>query len=182
METTKGLSIVQMTKIAFMIAFVSASSYIRIPLPFSGAVITGQTLAVNVAALVLSPKEIGFTMGCYWLLGLVGVPVFGGMAGPGMIFGPTGGYVAAFVPAAICISFLKGKNYNRIRYGVVTLCIGIPMINGIGTVWLKLITGITWKMAFLTGFMPYIFLDVIKCLLAVGLAKHIQRIFTLFNS
>ena len=117
------LSTTQITKIALMTAFVSAASYLRIPLPFSEAAITGQTLAVNLVALVLSPGEAFVTMLCYWLLGVVGAPVYGGAAGPGKMFGPAGGYFAAFMLAVVLIARLRGTKYNIIRYALVTILI-----------------------------------------------------------
>ena len=107
----KKLSTPQITKIALMVAFVSAASYLRIPLPFSEAAITGQTLAVNLVALTLSPLEAFITLLCYWLLGLVGAPVYGGASGPGKMFGPAGGYFIGFIVAVVLIAWLRGKKY-----------------------------------------------------------------------
>ncbi len=170
----KKLSTPQITKIALMIAFVSAASYLRIPLPFSEAAITGQTLTVNLVALVLSPLEAFITMLCYWLLGVVGAPVYGGPAGPGKMFGPAGGYFAAFMLAVVLIGLLKGKKYSIVRYAVVTILIGIPMIDGIGFIWMKTVAGVTWKAAFFAGFVPFIPLDIVKCIAAVLIAKPVQ--------
>lgn len=170
----KKLSTPQITKIALMIAFVSAASYLRIPLPFSEAAITGQTLAVNLVALVLSPLEAFITMLCYWLLGVVGAPVYGGPAGPGKMFGPAGGYFAAFMLAVVLIGLLKGKKYSIVRYAIVTILIGIPMIDGIGFIWMKTVAGMTWKAAFFAGFVPFIPLDIVKCIAAVLIAKPVQ--------
>lgn len=170
----KKLSTPQITKIALMIAFVSAASYLRIPLPFSEAAITGQTLAVNLVALVLSPLEAFITMLCYWLLGVVGAPVYGGPAGPGKMFGPAGGYFAAFMLAVVLIGLLKGKKYSIVRYAIVTILIGIPVIDGIGFIWMKVAAGMTWKAAFFAGFVPFIPLDIVKCIAAVLIAKPVQ--------
>lgn len=178
MTKEQKLSTAQITKIALMVAFICVASYIRIPLPFEVGAITGQTLAVNLIALLLSPGEAFITMLCYWILGVVGAPVYGGPAGPGKMFGPAGGYFAAFMVAAALIAALRGKKYSVPRYILVTVLIGLPVINGIGFVWMKLAAGMTWKVAFMTGFVPYIPLDVVKCLAAVALAKPIQKAFS----
>ncbi|MCM1157408.1 MAG: biotin transporter BioY [Bacteroidales bacterium] len=175
------LSTMQITRIALMTAFISASSYLRIPLPFAGGVITGQTLAVNLVALVLTPSEAGMTMLCYWLLGVLGVPVYGGAAGPGKMFGLTGGYCAAFILAAFLIAGLRGKEYNFVRYVLVTVLIGIPVIDGIGFAWMKAVSGMTWKSAFATGFLPYLPLDAVKCIGAVLLAKPVGHAFRIME-
>lgn len=171
------LTTAQITKIALMVAFISAASYLRIPLPFSVGAITGQTLAVNLVALLLLPGEAFITMLCYWLLGVVGVPVYGGAAGPGKMFGPAGGYFMAFMLAAVLIAKLRGTKYNIIRYALVTILVGIPVIDGIGFIWMKAVADMTWKVAFLTGFLAYIPLDIVKCIAAILLAKPIQSAF-----
>ena len=178
----KKLSTAQITKIALMVAFVSAASYLRIPLPFSEAAITGQTLAVNLVALILSPGEAFLTMVCYWLLGVVGAPVYGGAAGPGKMFGPAGGYFAAFLLAVVLIAALRGKKYNLIRYTIVTIAVGLVVIDGIGFIWMKMVAGMTWKAAFMAGFVPFIPLDIVKCIAAVLLAKPVQGAFYVIES
>lgn len=171
----KGFSTRQLTKISLMIAFVSAMSYVRIPLPFSEAAITGQTLAVNIIALLLTPKEAFVTMLCYWLLGLVGTPVFGGMAGPGKMFGPGGGYFMAFMLAVVLIGLFRGKQYKLSRYIVVTVTVGLLVIDGIGFLWLKCITGMTWETALIVGVVAFAPLDIVKCVVACILVKPLQR-------
>lgn len=171
----KGLSTAQLTRIAMMIAFVSAMSYVRIPLPFSEAAITGQTLAVNMIALLLTPKEAFVAMLCYWLLGLVGAPVFGGMAGPGKMFGPSGGYFMAFVLAVVLIGAFRGRQYKLSRYIVVTVLVGVFVIDAIGFVWLKFVTGISWKSALVAGVVAFVPLDIAKCVTASIVVKPLQR-------
>ena len=144
----KKLSTPQITKIALMVAFVSAASYLRIPLPFSEAAITGQTLAVNLGA-----------------------------SGPGKMFGPAGGYFIGFIVAVVLIAWLRGKKYNIVRYALVAILIGIPIIDGAGFVWMKFAAGMTWKAAFFAGFVPFIPLDIVKCIAAVLIAKPIQVAF-----
>lgn len=171
-------STVQLTKMALMVAFVSVASYIVIPLPFTAISITGQTLAINLVALVLTPAETGFAMMSYWILGLVGAPIFaGGTSGPGKMFGPMGGYYIGFVVAAVLISILKGKKYNIIRYVLVTVCVGMPVLYGIAFVWMKIVGEMTWKAAFLGGVLPFIPLDIVKCVAATAIAKPIQSAF-----
>ncbi len=169
------ISVRQMARIAMMIAFISAMSFVRIPLPFSEAALTGQTLAMNIIALILTPKEAFVTMFCYWSLGLVGVPVFGGMAGPGKMFGPGGGYFMAFMLAVLLIGNLRGGKYHLGRYIVVTVLVGLIVVDGLGCVWLKLVTGFTWETAFIAGFVAFIPLDVVKCVVACIAVRPLQK-------
>lgn len=172
------LTTTQITKIALMIAFVSVSSYIIIPLPFTPIAITGQTLVINLIAMVLTPKEALFTTCCYWLLGFVGAPVFsGGTSGPGKMLGPSGGYCVGFIIAAVLIAWLRGKKYNPIRYSLVGVFVGIPALYGIALVWMKLMTDMTWQAAFVASVLPFIPLELVKIAGAVLLAKPIQSAF-----
>ena len=54
---------------------------------------------------------------------------------------------------------------------------GIPLIYLFGFVQLKLVTGMPWDKAFMTGVLPFIPLDIVKCLGAAFLAGPIHRIF-----
>lgn len=171
----KKFSTSQMTRIAMMVAFISAMSYVRVPLPFSEAAITGQTLALDVIALLLTPVEAFVTMLCYWLLGLVGAPVFGGMAGPGKLFGPGGGYFMAFMLAVVLIAKFRGERYSLGRCVLVTVLVGVLVIDGIGFVWLKFVTGMTWQAAFFAGLVAFIPLDVLKCVVACVVVKPLRR-------
>lgn len=175
---TAKFSTTQITKMALMTAFISVSSYIVIPLPFTAISITGQTLAINLAAFVLTPGETCCTMICYWLLGLAGAPVFaGGTAGPGRMFSPMGGYYIGFVVAAVLISVLKGKKYTLWKYACIGILIGIPIIDGIGCIWMKYAADMTWKAAFTASVLPFIPLDIIKCGAAAMLARPIRSAF-----
>ena len=127
-----------LTKMALLTALISVSAYINIPLPFSPVTITAQTLVVNMIALLLTPRQAGFCILVYSLLGLVGLPVFsGGVGGPGKLFGPSGGYIFSWLPAVMLMSALKGRNYHFIRYCAVTIFVGMPVIYSIGTVYMK---------------------------------------------
>lgn len=177
-QSKNKMSTMQITKVALMIAFVSVSSYIVIPLPFTAASITGQTLAINILALLLSPWESFITMMCYWFLGLVGAPIFaGGTAGPGKMFGPTGGYYIGFIVAPVIISILKGKKYKLGRYLVVTICVGMPVIYIIACAWMTIVGNMSLRAAFIGGAAPFIPLDIVKCVAAIVIVKPIQKLF-----
>lgn len=169
----------EMTKMALMVAMNCVSAYIIIPLPFSLSPLALQTLIVNLTGYVLNAKQAFMTMLVYLLVGLAGVPVFtGGSAGPGKLFGPTGGYIIGFLVTAVLLAYFKGEKYNFKRYALLGCVIGIPLIYVFGVVQLKLITGMPWDKAILTGALPFIPLDIVKCLAAAVIAGPINRIFT----
>lgn len=168
----------EMTKMALMVAMNCVSAYIIIPLPFSLSPLALQTLIVNLTGYVLNAKQAFMTMLVYLLVGLAGVPVFtGGSAGPGKLFGPTGGYIIGFLFTAVFLAYFKGEKYSFKRYALLGCVIGIPLIYVFGVVQLKLITGIGWDKAIMTGALPFIPLDIVKCLAAAVIAGPINRIF-----
>lgn len=169
----------EMTKMALMVAMNCISAYIIIPLPFSLSPLALQTLIVNLTGYVLSPKQAFMTMAAYLLIGLAGVPVFtGGSAGPGKLFGPTGGYILGFLFTAVALAYLRGENYNFKRYALIGCLVGIPLIYVPGVLQMKLLTGMAWGKAFMIGVLPFIPLDIVKCCAAAFLAGPINRIFS----
>lgn len=168
----------EMTKMALMVAMNCVSAYIIIPLPFSLSPLALQTMIVNLTGYVLNAKQAFMTMLVYLLVGLAGVPVFtGGSAGPGKLFGPTGGYIIGFLFTAVFLAYFRGEKYSFKRYALLGCVIGIPLIYVFGVVQLKLITGMGWDKAIMTGALPFIPLDIVKCMAAAVIAGPINRIF-----
>lgn len=168
----------EMTRLALLIAMNCVSAYLIIPLPFSLSPLALQTMIVNLVAFLLTPKQAIITMFVYILIGLIGVPVFtGGTAGPAKMFGPTGGYIWGFMIAAALIAWLKGKTYSFKRYAAVSICVGIPVIYIFGALQLKFLTQMNWEAVLLTGVLPFIPMDIVKCLAAAVIARPLYRIF-----
>lgn len=165
----------ELTKMALLTALTCVSAYIIIPLPFTPASLTAQTLVVNLIALILTPGQAAFTIIVYMFLGLIGLPVFsGGLGGPGKLFGPTGGYIMSWIPAVILISWLKGKYYSFKRCILVTVFVGMPVIYIIGCAYMKFVTGMNWMATLTASVIPFIPLDIFKCASASMIAKPIQ--------
>lgn len=166
---------VDLTKMALLTALISISAYIVIPLPFTPASLTAQTLVVNLIALLLTPKQAAFTVIVYILLGLFGLPIFsGGVGGPGKLFGPTGGYIMSWLAAVVLVSSLKGKTYSFRRYCLVTVLAGMPTIYIVGSAYMKFVTGMDWAATLTSAVIPFIPLDFFKCIVAAFIAKPVQ--------
>ena len=155
MNTKSRFNTLELTKMGLLTALICVSAYIVIPLPFSPASLTAQTLVVNLIALLLTPRQAAFTIIVYIFLGLTGLPVFsGGVGGPGKLFGPTGGYIMAWLIAVVLMSRLKGQRYSFGRYFLVTVCIGMPVIYVLGSAYMKFVTGMDWISTFTVAVLP----------------------------
>lgn len=166
-----------MTRLALLIAMNCISAYLIIPIPFSQSPLALQTLVVNLVAFLLPPRQACIAMFAYIFIGIIGVPVFtGGTAGPGKMFGPTGGYIWGFAIAATLIAWLKGRQYNFKRFSLVSIVVGMPVMYGLGAIQLHVVTGMPWEAVFLSGVLPFIPLDIVKCIAAAALARPLYKI------
>lgn len=167
----------ELTKISICIAILCISAYISFPIPFTPAMVTAQTIIINLIALILKPKQAAITVGVYILLGICGLPVFsGGASGIGRIFSPTGGFIIGFLIAAPIISLLKGKYNNFKRYLLITIVVGMPIIYLFGTIFMCVIQKIDAISALTLAVIPFIFGDILKCFAGSFLAFKLNEI------
>jgi biotin transport system substrate-specific component len=139
-----------------------------IPVPF-----TLQTLAVMIAGPVMKRYAV-LPAGLYVLLGFFGLPVFhNGTAGPGVLLGPTGGYLLGFVPAALIVGLAYEQDH--ILGKVAGLLGAILTIYGCGVAWLALSSGLTLPAAVLYGALPFIPGDAVKCAAAYGIGERVRK-------
>lgn len=156
-----------MTRMALCAALLCSCAYVIVPVPFSPAVLSLHTLAVNLTGLLLSPGQAVVTVGLYLLMGLVGLPVFsGGTAGPGKLFGPTGGYYFGFLLAVWAISAMKGSKPDPVRYSLAAMLAGLPLQHLCAVAMLCLYNGFRPVPAFLAVSLPFLPGDMVKCFIS----------------
>lgn len=166
----------ELTTMALLAALLCVSSYISIRLPFSAVPITAQTLVINMAALLLKPKKAGITIAVWILLGIAGLPVFsGGTGGFGVLAGSTGGYIIGYLAAAILISLLRGQKNHFLR-SLLSVFAGIIIIYAVGLPWMKAVMHLNWTAVILTGMVPFLAGDIIKCIAAVFICRPLWGI------
>lgn len=165
-----------MTKIALCTALLSASSYLVIPLPFTPIVLSMHTIMVNLIGLILKPRYAAYTLLVYLTMGLIGLPVFsGGTAGPGKLFGPTGGFYFGFLFAVIVISLLKGRKVRFSRYCLVTIFAGIPIQHLSAILFMCFHNNFQVSAAAWSVSIPFLPGDIIKCVIASGIGVAVNR-------
>lgn len=106
-------------------AVLAVLSILQIPMP-TGVPITLQTFAMALCGYVLGWQSGVAATLLYIVLGTVGVPIFAGMsAGPGVLFGYTGGFIFGFIfLTLLCGISVRRKNPAvKIILGVIGLLI-----------------------------------------------------------
>lgn len=179
-SANKPLHVQSLTRMALCLSTLIVASYIRIPMPASLPAFTAQTLAVNLIALILTPKQVLATLGTFLAAGCIGLPVFGPIgAGPSVLFGPYGGYYFGFLIGGFLISLFKGKEAHFPRYALVSILAGIPLIELCGMAFMMAVNGMELRAAFIAAVLPYLLPDTLKCILAslaaVPLNKALNR-------
>ncbi len=154
---------------AAFIGLIALGSWISIPsvpVPF-----TLQTLFVLLAGAVM--KRRGWVpVAAGIVLGVLGLPVFhNGMAGPGVLLGPTGGYLIGFVFAALVVGMAYEGRSRYLHIG--GLVAGTLLIWLSGVAWLMYSLGMGPVPALVAGVLPFIIGDVIKAGAAFAIAEQL---------
>ncbi|NWQ43493.1 biotin transporter BioY [Bacillus sp. EB106-08-02-XG196] len=150
---------------ALFSAIIGVLAQITIPLPL--VPITGQTLAIGLAATILGSRYGSFSVILYLIIGSSGVPVFAEFSGGfSKLIGPTGGYLVGFLPTAFLIGWFMEKTSFNLKNAVIANSIGMLITLTFGTVWLKVAANLSWTAAFAGGFTPFIVVGLIKASLA----------------
>jgi len=164
-------------------ALVGLLAQLRIQLPWSPVPITGQTLGVLLAGVLLGKWWGGISLSIYAGLGLAGLPWFQNFSG-GLAYmsGPTGGYIVGFILAALFLGYFTDK-YIRSRSFLVILglmlfasliLVYVPGLLQLG-LWLNLVKGqpATFNELLTMGAIPFIAGDITKAVAAALIARGI---------
>ena len=173
----KAFTTVELVMMAMFTAILCASAYLSIPTPLPNAAhITLLNFMIILIALVFELRDSTIIIALWMIMGAIGVPVFiGGGAGLGYLFGVFGGYTFSFIIASIVVGLIKGKKYKRLNYTIVAI-IGVVIIDIVGMIWWKFNGNLTWKVAFLSGFVAFIPLDLVKAVIAAQLVPLFKRL------
>lgn len=152
---------------------VTLAAQVRIPVPGSEVPMTLQLLAVLLAGSFLSPNQVVAALSLYLILGSAGLPLFA----PGSIglWGPTGGYLVGFIPAAWLMSVLRGRcNPGAWRlFGAGAVGVAVVFVCGVG--WRVAWLAGDWRLAVHTGLIPFALKAMVELCLAVALVTMVRR-------
>nr|WP_245917507.1 biotin transporter BioY [Bacillus canaveralius] len=159
---------------ALFAAVIGILAQITIPLPL--VPITGQTLAIGLAATILGARFGTLAVILYLIIGAVGVPVYAEFSGgASVLVGPTGGYLVGFIPTAFLIGFILEKTSFTFKNAMIANSLGMIVTLIFGTVWLKIAADLTWIAALAGGFTPFIIVGLIKAALASWIGVLVRK-------
>jgi biotin transport system substrate-specific component len=155
----------------------AASAWLSVP--FYPVPLTMQTLAVLLIGGMLGPALGVSAVAGYLALGAIGAPVFhGGLGGVLVLAGPTGGYLAGFLPAVFVMGWaarLAGpaaRGHGAAARRLFVLALGAAAasaaVYALGIPWLALFGGLGLQRAVAVGLVPFLLGDALKAAVAVG--------------
>ena len=139
-----------------LIGLIALGSWI--PLPVGNVPSTLQTHFVLLASIVMHRYDPVLV---YSMFGVLGLPLFhNGMAGIGVLLGPSRGYLIGFIIAALIAGCASEHDSRIIRIGEIMLATAAIYL--FGTAWLMYSLHLGLLPAVMVGIIPFIPGDVIK--------------------
>jgi biotin transport system substrate-specific component len=178
------LSIPKKLVLAMGVAIITGLlAQLRFYLPWSPVPLTGQTLGVLLAGVLLGKWWGGASMGMYAGLGAAGVPWFQGWGGGwAYMSGPTGGYLIGFILAALFLGYFTD---NYIKSRTFPAVLGLMLFSSLVLVyvpgllqlnlWLSMVKGqpAGFSQLMMMGAVPFIAGDITKAVIAALIARGI---------
>jgi biotin transport system substrate-specific component len=155
---------------------VALCARISVPLPFTPVPLTLQNFAVLLVGLLLGSRRGFAALMLYLAEGAMGLPVFSpiGPGGIAHLLGPTGGFLLAYP----LVAWLAGYVVERGRKTFARAAIGGLLAEAVlfagGLAWLAVLTH-SVAQAFRWGLYWFLFAEVIKIMMAAGIAARWQR-------
>jgi biotin transport system substrate-specific component len=176
--TKRKMKTIDLAYMALGAVIITVCSWISIPttVPF-----TMQTFAVFCVLGLLGGKRGTISILVYILLGAVGVPVFAGFSGGfGIIIGPTGGYIVAFVLMGLLYWLIEALFGSKLYIRIIAMLAGLLVCYAFGTAWFMVVyarqTGpMTLGAALASCVVPFIIPDLIKMALAILITSRVGK-------
>ncbi|WP_010270971.1 biotin transporter BioY [Paenibacillus senegalensis] len=177
--TIRGL-----TYSALFAAILVVLSFITIPVGFSPVPVTLQNFAVMLAGGLLGARYGLISIGSVVVLCALGFPLLHGTGGPGLVFGPTGGFIWSFPIAAFLIGFIAAKLPVRgiaayVLHALVSFLFGSLLLYIPGVPWLAYVADLSIGETLVVGMYPYLPGDLLKAAAAGLIIPAIRAVFPL---
>jgi biotin transport system substrate-specific component len=147
----------------------------KIQVPFWPVPMTMQTFVVLVLGMAYGWRLAGATVLLYLAQGAIGLPVFAAGGGIAYMAGPTGGYLAGFLLAAVAVGWLAEHGWDRsVPRTLAAMLIGTGIIFGCGIAWLGTLIGL--PQAISAGLVPFLLGEAVKIALATAILPFAWRL------
>lgn len=158
----------KITFIAFFVSVLVVLSQVSIPL-HTGVPITLQTFALGLIGYILGAKLGVFTVFCYILLGVVGIPVFSNFGSFSSLIGPTGGFIFGFLPMV----YLLGLKFKNKLFTILCGVVALVCCHILGVLQFAFLKEMGFVETFMIVSFPYLLKDAISIIIAYGMSKTI---------
>jgi biotin transport system substrate-specific component len=156
--------------------FVTLCAHITIPLPGTPVPLTVQNFGVLLVGLMLGSRRGFAALALYLAEGAMGMPVFSptGVGGIAQLLGPTGGFLLAYPLVAWLAGFIFERGSGSFARAALGGLLGEVVLFAGGLTWLAVLTHSAVQ-AFRWGLYWFVFAEVIKVMMAAGIAARWQR-------
>lgn len=153
--------------------FVALCAHITVPLPFTPVPLTVQNFGVLLVGLLLGSRRGFAALALYLAEGAMGLPVFSpiGPGGMAQLLGPTGGFLMAYPLVAWLAGYVMEHGRKTFARAAVGGLLGEIVLFTGGLAWLTVLTH-SIAQAFRWGLYWFLFAEVIKVLVAAGIASR----------
>jgi biotin transport system substrate-specific component len=156
--------------------FVALCAHITIPLPLTPVPLTVQNFGVLLVGLLLGSRRGFAALALYLAEGAMGMPVFSpvGVRGIAHLLGPTGGFLLAYPLVAWIAGYVMEHGRTSFARAVMGGLLGDVVLFAGGLTWLAILTHSVTQ-AVRWGLYWFLFAEVIKVMMAAGIATRWQR-------
>jgi len=155
--------------------FVAVCAHITVPLPFTPVPLTVQNFGVLLVGLLLGSRRGFAALTLYLAEGAMGMPVFNptGPGGIAQLMGATGGFLLAYPLVAWLAGYVMERGRKSFARAAIGGFLGEAVLFTGGLSWLAILTH-SVAQAFRWGLYWFVFAEVIKVMVAAGIASRWQ--------
>ncbi len=166
-------------QVAIVIAaslFVALCARITIPIPGTPVPLTVQNFGVLLVGLLLGSRRGFAALALYLAEGAMGMPVFSpiGVGGIAHLLGPTGGFLLAYPLVAWVAGYVMEHGRKSFARAALGGLLGEVVLFAGGLTWLAVLTH-SVAQAIRWGLYWFLFAEIIKVMMAAGIAARLQR-------
>lgn len=163
-------------------ALLSVSSLLNVTLGFTPVPISLENLVIMLAGALLGPWYGLLSVLLTVALATLGLPLFHGSGGAGLMLGPTGGFVWMYPLSTLLIGFTTSRG-RRMGVGSFVLTFlsfevfGSLLLYVTGVPWLAHVAHVSFAKALVLGCYPYLPGDAVKAFLAAWVIMPIRQVY-----